>query len=1509
MTSLNLSTKARRTEEQPINALIVAALADPNLINLAAGLVDADTLPVEEVAQAAKTILSDSSHGRGALQYETTQGLAEFRRAALEHLAKLEEKSAPELGLSPEDLIITTGSQQALYLIGDALIDPGDIVITSNPSYFVYTGTLASFGAKMIAVPADEDGMDVEEVQKVLARLTGEGRLGRVKMIYCTSYFDNPTGLTLSIERRKRLVEIVKRIDSEQRILILEDAAYRELRYDGEALASIKSFDPANAHTIITCTFSKPFAPGIKTGYTAMPGELLHAVLQQKGNHDFGSASLTQHIAMEVLASGLYARQVEKLTANYRKKRDIMLAALEKHMPMHAGVSWTKPKGGLYVWLTLPEGLDTRGTGGMFRTCVERGVIYVPGDYAYQPDERGKVPTNHLRLSFGNVPTELIEPGIERLAAVVKELLATDTDSASQGARAGFLSRREHEPDAFLLHLQRPDQDLPADQRRAGRDHELWRFVAPPHRAGARCIAGGEDAVVLHAGDDHIFAAHRGAVCHDHGLWAAERRQRDFGVPGGGDQLRRDSRGGDAGSGAGVDRLARESAVSVLHRAGVHAEGGAGDLFEPRAADCQPDRSHAPDQVRRSYDLCPGSGAGEAGSEPSEGAARSTGRPDDCVAGERGCAQKAPDDRLMVPKEFYLARRATVFIRPSHSGDEFTLEAKLEGGAMFPRRFDADDATQGGMAATDYGPMPIQSPIKEDTKFMDISRLHALEQDLSKSRRVQEQLQRIVREQQEAALLKAVYSAVNHPGGAKTLVAGSERYDVIAPANSKATLDGGKLVLAPAKFVEYRDGQLYRTSDAGELDVTCEALPDDRITVSTELRDVVSVMRDGKSERRAFPRSFVVPATVTTAAIESRGLEYFQTSPQISLTDRLAFLREKLKIGNAVESEMHARASFAVSCLILVVAGCWLGMMFRSGNFLTRVCGERDAGAVVHCADRGRAAHGDEYPLQDRQGLSESPATRDRADLERQCCGAGDRDRAGIQDAAAVTVDVHETERVSMDPPRVWMWVGLGLLAFIGLRLWFNATHWLVPDEAVYWTWSRHLALGYLDHPPMVAYLIHLSTMAFGSTELGVRMPALVFAAGSALVLIGLARMLDDDWRVTAFMAVVWLGSPLLLTLGTIITPDTPTFFFSACGLVCAVAAVRAEAGSAKWWWLAFGLSCGLALLTKYTAVLLPASVGLALLFNREGRVHLQKPWIYLAGVIAVAVFSPVLWWNAHRGWVSFEFQLHHGSESAEPPGLLGLVAYAGGQLAVWTPVLFVIGIVVLVHFWRRVFGRSASAPAWLSILLWAGTVPLVFFAIMATRAHGEVNWPAFAYAPISILTALYLAENWQGERVGWARIGCTVAIVGAVFMHVPRLLFLMHIRPSPLVQMYESKPFGEMLDRMADGRTIVCNRHQDAAKASFYMKGQPDIWAVSFGSRPTAYDYMTGRPDFAKMARVLFVGYHYKPFCQAYGFDVQRKQEVPLASVKKKKRMVMLVALDRVPAGTQNVAVVQKVR
>lgn len=427
---LTLSSKARRTKEQPINSLIARAFANPSLVNFAAGLVDSHTLPGEMVGQMAHSILSDENRSRAALQYETTLGLAGLRREALAHLDALESKPSGEMGLTPDDIVITTGSQQALYIIGDVLIDPGDIVIAANPSYFVYTGTLQSLGAKVLTVPMDDNGMDVEAVERLLGNIEREGKLDRVRFIYCTSYFDNPTGLSLSLDRRPRLLEIAKKYSKTNRILILEDAAYRELRYDGPALPSIKSYDTENKYTILASTFSKPFAPGIKTGYTAVPRDLMHAILDQKGNHDFGSASLCQHLALEAMRSGQYLKQVEHLKAGYRAKRDTMLASLDRYMPKAPGLHWTHPHGGLYVWLTLPPAFDTSDAG-MFPKAVDAGVLYVPGNFCFQPDENDFIPTNHLRLCYGNVPADRVEEGVQKLATVVTELLSVTGASAS----------------------------------------------------------------------------------------------------------------------------------------------------------------------------------------------------------------------------------------------------------------------------------------------------------------------------------------------------------------------------------------------------------------------------------------------------------------------------------------------------------------------------------------------------------------------------------------------------------------------------------------------------------------------------------------------------------------------------------------------------------------------------------------------------------------------------------------------------------------------------------------------------------------------------------------------------------------------------------------------------------------------------------------------------------------------------------------------------------------------
>ena len=415
-----LSTKAYRTGEQPISRLMYEAVMHPELINLGAGLVDYDSLPTDALRACFDTLLEAPDSGRAALQYGTTRGLAELRDVWLNHVTALDGLTPNDLALSSEHVVLTTGSQQGLYLLTEALVDPGDVVITSAPSYFVYTHALASFGADVRTVPMDEDGMCIDALEVLMEDLAAIGKLDRVKIIYVVSSFQNPTGLSLSAPRRRQLVELARTYSRHHRIVVVEDAAYRELRYDGPDVPSVKSFDPENRFVVLATTFSKPFSPGLKTGALILPEELVLPVLWQKGNHDFGSQNLAQHALLAVIKSGAYASQVARLRAVYASKRDVMLEAMETHLPKLDGLSWLRPKGGLYVWLKLPPGRDASAMGELFRRCVEKGVLYVPGAYCYTGDI-DKVPVHELRLSFGAAAPDALVEGVRRLGQALRE--------------------------------------------------------------------------------------------------------------------------------------------------------------------------------------------------------------------------------------------------------------------------------------------------------------------------------------------------------------------------------------------------------------------------------------------------------------------------------------------------------------------------------------------------------------------------------------------------------------------------------------------------------------------------------------------------------------------------------------------------------------------------------------------------------------------------------------------------------------------------------------------------------------------------------------------------------------------------------------------------------------------------------------------------------------------------------------------------------------------------------
>lgn len=456
------------------------------------------------------------------------------------------------------------------------------------------------------------------------------------------------------------------------------------------------------------------------------------------------------------------------------------------------------------------------------------------------------------------------------------------------------------------------------------------------------------------------------------------------------------------------------------------------------------------------------------------------------------------------------------------------------------------------------------------------------------------------------------------------------------------------------------------------------------------------------------------------------------------------------------------------------------------------------------------------------------------------------------------------------------------LCVILIVRMFYAWMVQLVPDEAWYWVWSRHLSTGYFDHPPMIAYLIRIGTRAVGSTELGVRLCGVVLSIGATILIVLLARRLLRDDRGAAWVGIMWIVSPLLTLTGLVATPDMPAIFFSACGLACALLVAdgddRGDRPSSALW-LTFGLCSGLALLSKYTSVLLPAAVALAILFSRSGRVHFRRPWIYLSGGVALLVFSPVIWWNRQHHWASFLFQLRHGTvvatqgRPATPLGGAGravvdLAAYIGGQALVWTPIFFAIAILTLVEFWRR-YRRIGQVDR---VLLWTGTLPLVFFAVMYLKAHGgEVNWPGFAYVPLSILIGRWLSESESELRRGWVRGGCqlalgfTVALLLIGLPPVTRSILRLPFRiPHSVKDLVGNREEARLLDQQARQfqATVVCNHYQEAAEASFYMPGQPDVWCDGVGARPTGFDYFDHPPDFAHIPRVLWVGGHSDLFC-----------------------------------------------
>jgi len=415
MSTFNPSQRSLWSEGQPISELMSRAFANPGLISLAAGFVDQQTLPVGPTQAVIQSLMADDAAARAALQYGTTPGFPPLRQALLE----IAQQADPGLAATADQIVVTAGSNQLLHLVAETILNPGDIVLCASPTYLVFLGTTANLGARTLGIETDDKGMIPGALQDTLKSLEQAGELHRVKAIYLVPYFDNPTGACLSVERRQEIVDIARQWSRGNRIHVIADEAYRELRYTVEDTPGVQSFDENGDTVIVAGTFSKSYSPGMRIGWGILPQHLVGPVCSQKGNIDFGSPNFCQHVMAKVLSDGLFRPHVEEVRQGYQVKLNAMLAAAEEYLKPLPGVSWLEPGGGLYVWLTLPGGMDAGPQGKLFDIAIEEGVLHVPGEHCFsaegQPAQR-----NTIRLSFGVQSPEGIRNGVAALARAIQ---------------------------------------------------------------------------------------------------------------------------------------------------------------------------------------------------------------------------------------------------------------------------------------------------------------------------------------------------------------------------------------------------------------------------------------------------------------------------------------------------------------------------------------------------------------------------------------------------------------------------------------------------------------------------------------------------------------------------------------------------------------------------------------------------------------------------------------------------------------------------------------------------------------------------------------------------------------------------------------------------------------------------------------------------------------------------------------------------------------------------------
>lgn len=373
----------------------------PDIISFAGGLPAPDIFPLKEFTEACQVVIRD--HGASALQYGTTEGCLPLREMIVRHSDRYGIK------VTADNILITCGSQQGLDLLGRIFINRGDRILVESPTYLGALQAWNGFGAEYVTVPSDNDGMVTDELEEALR--TGP------KFIYVLPNFQNPTGSTLSLERRMKLVELADRYG----VPIIEDDPYGQLRYEGEHLPAVVVLDDqyrANSHpyyhgnVIYLSTFSKILSPGLRLGWVIAPPEVIRKLVQAKQGSDLHTATFNQLVAYQISKDGFLDKHIKEIRKVYGQRRDVMLAAMDRYFPPE--VEWTQPLGGLFLWGTIPDYLNSKE---LLKDALEQKVAFVPGEPFY-PRGGGN---NTMRLNFSFAKPEIITEGISRLGKVLTE--------------------------------------------------------------------------------------------------------------------------------------------------------------------------------------------------------------------------------------------------------------------------------------------------------------------------------------------------------------------------------------------------------------------------------------------------------------------------------------------------------------------------------------------------------------------------------------------------------------------------------------------------------------------------------------------------------------------------------------------------------------------------------------------------------------------------------------------------------------------------------------------------------------------------------------------------------------------------------------------------------------------------------------------------------------------------------------------------------------------------------